>query len=169
MRSGFEATTKNTYTLVRQILDPRRTHLAPYERGAFTGGGGVSDIQVGQKLGWTNKGDSGQGMLLVSITRPSPGRKPVVNGPTAMGLCAGNFAELDSPCTRKIIAGRQVWYAEQSDGGYVIDYVQGDGEIASIIMDPLFGNNTTVALRSMKITPSKAVKLLADPRLDVVG
>ena len=86
-----------------------------------------------------------------------------------MGLCAGTFSNLETPCSRKTIEGRQVWYAAQPDGSFVMDYVQGDGEIASIIKDPIFGNNTTITLRSMKLTPAQAVELLADPRLDVVG
>jgi hypothetical protein len=108
-------------------------------------------------------------MLLASVSRPLPHKKVKINGPSGMGQCAGYFADVPQPCKQRTIGGRKVWYADLPNGAFVMDYVQPDGEIASIVKDPLFGNNTTITLRSMKVSPAQAVELLSDQRLDLVG
>lgn len=167
--TAFSATTKNTYDLVSEHLDPTRAHLGRYEAIGFTGGGAGDSLQIGQKLSWKVKGQPGEGMLLVSVSRPFPNKKVKINGPSGMGQCPGYFLDVKGPCRQRTIGGHKVWYADLPNGGFVMDYEQPDGEIASIVKDPLFGNNTTVALRSMKVSPSQAIELLSDRRLDVLG
>lgn len=166
--TAFAATTRNTYDLVRVQLDPERQHLGAYDRSAFTGGsGGSGGVEIGQKLSWTVKGQSGEGMLLVAVTRLPPGKQAVTSGDDRDGLCAGSFG--DASCAPATVDGHRVFLDRQSGGGFVVDYVQPDGEIASALVDPLFGNNTDVPLSRMGITLSDVVALLTDPDLDVIG
>jgi hypothetical protein len=162
----FQATTKHTYNLVRAHLDPHGRHLDPYSAG-FSGGGGRRSIQVGQKLGWSVTGEQGQGMLLVSVTRMAPGVEPRTAGDERDGLCAGS--SVDATCRPDTVDGRKVSVARLPGGGYVVDYLQPDGEVASAWVDPLFGNNTSIPLKSIDVPLEDVVGLLADPQLDVIG
>ena len=163
----FVATRRNAWTLTRAHLDPRHAHLEKFETDAFTGGGGGDAAEIGQKVGWPSPGQSGEAMLLVSITRIAPGGKPVLSGDDAMGLCSGTFTD-EVACKSTTIGGHKVRYAE-SGGAFVMDLLQTDGEIASIYVDPVFGNNTDIPVENLGITPAEAADLLADPALDVLG
>lgn len=163
----FSATTKNTYDLVRQHLDPDGDHLGPYAKDSFAGGGGAHGVELGQKLSWKVKGEPGEGMLLVSVSRATPGERLDTTGVERDGLCSGTFA--DGSCRAETVDGRSVWIDRRSDGGFVVDYLQADGELAGAWVDPVFANNTDVPLKKMGVSLAAVLDLLADPDLDVVG
>ena len=163
----FRATTRNSWEVAVRHLDPSRKHLADYEPAAFTGGGGEG-IQVGQKLGWTVSGDPGEGMVQLAVTRLEPGADPRLGRAEDAGLCTVDVIQ-EEGCRRTTIAGVEVYLGTTADGGFVMDHRQADGEVASVIVTPLFANNTEVPLRSMGVTRAAAAELLADPALDVVG
>ena len=165
----FRATTRNSWDLAVRHLDPSQQHLAGYEPFAFTGGGaGSGGIQVGQKVGWTVKGDPGEGMVQLAVSRLEPGGDPRLGRDESAGLCSVDVIQ-EEGCRRTTVAGVEVYLGTTADGGFVMDRVQTDGEVASIIVTPLFANNTEVPLRSMGVTRAAAAELLADPELDVVG
>ncbi|WP_375429696.1 hypothetical protein [uncultured Friedmanniella sp.] len=163
----FSATTRNTYDLVRQHLDPDGDHLGPYAKDSFAGGGGAHGVELGQKLSWKVKGEPGEGMLLVSVSRATPGERLDTTGAERDGLCSGTFA--DGSCRAETVDGRSVWIDRRSDGGFVVDYLQADGELAGAWVDPVFANNTDVPLKKMGVSLAAVLDLLADPDLDVVG
>ena len=166
----FRATTKNSWRLAVRHLDPSRDHLGDYEVDNFSGGSGEAGVEIGQKIGWTVRGDRGEGMVQLAVTRAAPGVVPRL-GPghdDAVGFCNDTYLPAKA-CRRTTVAGVAVYLAKTSDGGFVMDRRQEDGEVASIVVSPLFGNNTSVALHSMGITTTAAAGLLDDPALDVVG
>lgn len=163
----FRATTRNSWEVAVRHLDPRRQHLGDYEPSAFTGGedGG---IQVGQKLGWTVQGDPGEGMVQLAVTHLEPGTEARLGRDESAGLCTTEVIEGEG-CRRTTVAGTEVYLGANVDGGFVMDHLQQDGEVASVVVTRLFANNTDVPLRSMSVTRVAAAELLADPDLDVVG
>jgi hypothetical protein len=167
----FRDTTRNSWRLAARHLDPSRDHLADYDPSAFTGGGGGGDgIEVGQKLGWTVHGERGEGMVQLAVTRPGPGTKPHLGSgrDNADGFCNDAYLPKGA-CRPTTVAGIKVYLGKTPDGGFVMDRLQGDGEVASIIVSPVFGNNTSVGLHAMHVTPAAAAALLDDHALDVVG
>ena len=167
----FHATTRNSWELARRHLDRSGEHLDDYEAFAFTGGaGGGGGLQVGQKLGWSVRGERGEGMVQLAVTRAEPGEKLRLGSgrDDSEGFCNDLYLSGET-CRRTTVAGIDVYTATTSDGGFVMDRRQDDGEVASILVSPVFANNTDVALRTMRITPAAAAALLDDPALDVIG
>ncbi len=165
----FHVTTRNSWRLAVRHLDPSRDHLGSYEAFAFTGGSsGAGGLEVGQKLSWSVRGDRGEGMVQLAVTRLDPGTTSRLGHPDAAGFCNDLYVPAGT-CRRTTVAGVEVYLGKTPDGGFVMDRLQGDGEVASIIVSPVFGNNTTVSLRSLDITPAAAAALLNDRDLDVIG
>ena len=167
----FHTTTENSWRLAVEHLDPSRDHLADYEAFAFTGGSsGGEGIQVGQKIGWTVHGERGEGVVQLAVSRLGPGTSARLGSghDDADGFCNDAYLP-EQTCRRTTVAGVAVYAARTPDGGFVMDRLQDDGEVASIIVSPLFGNNTSVPLHTMHVTPEAAAALLDDPGLDVVG
>lgn len=109
-------------------------------------------------------------MVQLAVTRLAPGAKARLGSghDDAEGFC--NDAYLgEGACRRTTVAGIDVYLGTTSDDGFVMDRRQADGEVASIMVSPVFANNSSVALRAMDITPAAAAALLDDPALDVVG
>ena len=103
----FHATTRNSWKLARRHLDPSGEHLDDYEVFAFTGGaGGGGGLQVGQKLGWSVRGERGEGMVQLAVTRAEPGEKLHLGSgrDDSEGFCNDLYLSGET-CRRTTVAG----------------------------------------------------------------
>ncbi len=83
------------------------------------------------------------------------------------GLCHTTLG--DASCKPATVDGHQVFLDQRADGGFVVDYVQPDGELASAWVGPLFGDEAPLPPRKMDISLTTVMALLTDPDLDIVG
>lgn len=136
------------YHLAQDLLDPDGGHLN-YDTSSLQGGGNAHGQSLGIKLGWSVKGDTGEGMVQVAIA--SPGAAGL------LGPCA-----YFGPCRDVTVPGHgQVRISGDPDSGdgYAVQLTQADGEEVSIVVDPLFGNNS--------LTPTSADLVGLDQVLDL--
>ena len=63
----FKAWRNDLYATARSVLDPSGTHLT-YSSKNLTGGSDGQGVELGIKLGWTQPGQSGEGMVQVTVT-----------------------------------------------------------------------------------------------------
>jgi len=119
------------YRLAQDVLDPKGGHLN-YDTQSLQGGSSGKGYSYGIKLGWSAQGDSGEGLIALAIA--SPGATGLVSPCGYTGPC--REVEVSGHGTIRI-AG------DPDDGeGYAVLLTQADGEEVSVVVDPLFGNNS---------------------------
>ncbi|MET7276799.1 hypothetical protein ABZS29_01105 [Kribbella sp. NPDC005582] len=145
--------------LMFKHFDPQKKHLN------FTTGPFDIDTTIGRhgtqrKVGWNTKGDKGQGMFLIELSRSAK----------AADSTCGSFSQFESkpvkcqsvtlPNGRPAMLGRQGRMIEFS-------YLQPDGEFVYVGVDPVFRNNTTIASADMAVTNEQLFAFATDPALNL--
>ena len=119
--------------VLAEHLDPQGRHLEVLtedNQNEQIGGGEGGIVSLGAKLGWSNDGEEGLGMVQVSVS----------NGwRNADWWCDG-----EGWTCRQLTADGRVRIAEQ-DGARRVGVEHPDGEVVVITLDPLFGNNSLVS------------------------
>lgn len=139
--------------VLAEHLDPRREHLQPYTRRTANAQSG--DGYLGTRFGWANPGEEGLGMLVVGIARSRSG-------------------SWDSPCVTGQVTCRDV----RGPGGVAarvgtsgstttVELEQTDGDVITLTLDLLFGNNSLVPVSGADVTPEQLMEAAADERLDL--
>jgi hypothetical protein len=141
---------------VRDVLDLAGAHL-DYASDGMVAGTDDHGVSLGIKLGWTDLGSSGQGMVQVEV-----------------GTLGGDDEELCGSvglsCPRTVqVGGATMRVGEGDRGSFVVVHRQADGERVLVLVDPLFGNNSRVPVTDMAVTKQDVYRLVQDDRLDLPG
>jgi hypothetical protein len=150
--SGFDTLMKS---LLVKHLDPTKKHL-DFNVGPFIIGSDVGAHGTARKVGWNVAGDKGQGMLYVSLF------------PYAKGgdVCGGDDQPVPACHQITLTNGRTAMFGRKGKAAQ-LSYVQPDGETAFLAIDPLFGNNTTIPVKTLDITDDQMIAWATDPKLNL--
>ena len=145
------------YDIVADHLDASKKYLN-YDTNNLQSIGGGQDSQrsLGIKLGWSVPGQAGEGMVQISVSN--------ITGPDAdpCGLYSGTTCKpVDLP------GGGSAQLGQAADGTFEVAFRQPDGEKVGVIVDPLFGNNSTVAVDDMAISKQDVYALVQDTRISL--
>lgn len=143
------------FALARQHLDPAHERLN-YDTQSLQSGTDGSDRMYGIKLGWQQPGESGEGMVQLGVSDPG-----------AAGLLrCGQVA----PCKPVHVAGFG-WVRLGGDprgpSGYEVVVRQHDGEVAQVLVTPLFGNDSLIETRAHLPGLDQVLALAEDPRFNL--
>lgn len=140
--------------VLAENLDPGRAHLQEVTRTNWNVQGGTA---YGSKYGWANAGESGLGMLQLSIS------------------AAKDVEEIDSPCTWEGIpcpevpapAGAERVQVGHDGGRTMVVVERTDGQAVALTFDPLFGNNSLTPVSGSALTADDLVAAALDLRLTI--
>lgn len=130
--------------VLAEHLDPDGTHLQKRPDNLQSGGG------LGTKLGWTEPGQEGLGMVQVFV---GPGWN------SFLGADCGSRGA----CRKRTVDGIEATVIEWNGATTVL--VHGDDGPVAITVDSLFGNNSLVPAEGMDIPLADLVRAAADDRL----
>ena len=145
------------HALAIQHLDPSEKHIN-YRTNSLQGGeGDDGSISMGIKLGWKESGDEGEGLVAISVaSKGSPGLLDPCNQ--------------YGPCETTTLPGHDAFKLSgdpDSGAGYVVRVTQADGEQVQIVVDPVFGNNTTVPTGAPLPSLEQVLDLAEDDNLSL--
>lgn len=122
------------YAATLTALDPTSQYLDHDANPDWTGGIGAANgalTSLGMKLGWKGPDDSGEGMVMVVVAE----------GPAVAQKC-GDWAGKTCHAVTLPDGGT----AEVTDGGtsgeYDVEYTAPGGRTVTVVIDPLFANNS---------------------------
>ncbi|MBB6627103.1 hypothetical protein H5V45_07195 [Nocardioides sp. KIGAM211] len=146
-------------------LDPGWDHLVKYTRANGNQQGGSAGGQVtslGSKYGWRNDGESGLGMLQVSVNAGWSG---------TYWLCGSSGAEAEGWRCHDAEAPGSARSAEVAVHDDVVEVAveHEDGQVVVLTASSLFGNNSTVGVSGLDVTEQALVGAAADERLSLPG
>lgn len=124
--------------VVASHLDPRREHL----QRVPTGYQGTGQRGFGTKLGWSNPGEDGLGLVQVLVVPGTGGRS------------SGREVEVDG-VTARVRGGAD---------DLTVSVAHPDGFVVTIGVSTLFGNNSLVPVSGIDVTGSDLVLVAADDR-----
>ena len=151
----FKAWRNDLYATARSVLDPSGTHLT-YSSQGLTSGSDSQGVGLGIKLGWTEPGRSGEGMVQVTVT--SEGGSDDEQCSTTGGFgCPGTVQ----------VGGKTMKVGTGDRGELVVLYRQPDGERAVVLVNPLFGNNSRTPVQEGFVSSRDVYRLVQDDRLDL--
>ena len=146
-RDGKELLTDWAQALA-ESLDPGGRHLDTVVTGYQGSGRGL-----GAKLGWSVPGEEGLGLVQVFV---SPSLRTQFDF----------YCSAATPC-RDVTVDGVAAQVQEMDGTTQVAVEREDGSVATVLIDPLFGNNSVVPVSGMDITVPELVRAAADPRLTV--
>jgi|1185.fasta_scaffold25528_2 hypothetical protein len=141
--------------LVAEHLDPQQQHLQKEVTGGDinTAKGCVLDA-LGTKLGWTNAGEDGLGMVVVEVT-------------TDWRTAQTNLAHGGWHPASSLPAGAARAYVADYQGGTAVAVTRSDGTTVALDAARLFGNNSVTPVTSMDVTTDELLATAADPRFQL--
>jgi hypothetical protein len=151
----FRTWRNDLYATARSVLDPSGTHLT-YSSQGLTSGSDNHGVGLGIKLGWTEPGRSGEGMVQVTVT--SEGGSDDERCSTTGGFGCPDTVQ---------VAGRTMQVGTGDRGELVVLYRQPDGERVVVLVNPLFGNNSRTPVRAGFVSRADVYRLVQDDRLDL--
>lgn len=134
--------------VLAEHLDPTGAHLDRLVTNVQGSGRGL-----GTKLGWSNDGEGGLGMVEVFV---SPSMRNQFNF----------FCDRSTPCDHVTLGGVDA-IVQEADGVTIVGVERADGSVAALQVDTLFGNNSTVAVSGIDLSKADLARTAADERLTV--
>ncbi len=144
------------FRTAQSVLDPSGTRLDYATRSLQGGSAGKGAVSIGIKLGWRVPGSPGEGMVQVQVASGG--------GPAA---ACGSMGEVCTEVVRR--DGRTFATTPGSGPRFVVSHTQPDGDVVTVLVDPLFGNDSTVGVGSTGITRADVMGLVQDDRIDLPG
>lgn len=147
-------------------LDPGWDHLVEYtkrngnQQSSTDASGQVSSL--GSKYGWRNTGESGLGMLQLTVSSGWTGLYWLC-GYTGQGDEAWDCRDLAPP------AGAVSAQVAQHEGITEVAVERADGHVVVLAVDALFGNNSTVPVSGIDLSARSLAEAAADPRIGLPG
>lgn len=154
--SPFAPWRHQLFRTVQDVLDPGGVHL-DYASDGLVGGTDEAGVSLGIKLGWTDPGAPGQGMVQVEVSTLGGGDET---------MCEN--VGLSCPQTVRV-GGAIVRVGDGERGSFVVVHRQADGDRVLVLVDPLFGNNSRVPVAHLGVTKQDVYRLVQDDRLDLPG
>jgi hypothetical protein len=142
------------FAVAQDHVDPDHARLEWTE--GFTGSSGGNVKEWGRKFGWQAPGESGQAMLYLGVG----------NIPAADRLGCGQYDYQGTrKCTTATLPNGQPAVEMSSPTRLEVHWSRPDGTYVFVIVDAVFGNNTTVASKAPLPTLAQLEQLVMDPRL----
>lgn len=152
---GYDAWTNQVFGLAGQDLDPQH-EFTSYSMNIQENQTGPH-YALGTRITWQRSGESGEGM--VDVLLASPGSPRYAGACTEFGPCR----DADSPGF-----GHYLISGDPADGkGFEVIVTQADGEIADVLVDPLYGNNALTPTEAPLPTLDQVLTLAEDPALNL--
>ena len=151
----FRTWRNDLYATARSVLDPSGTHLT-YSSQGLTSGSDGHGVGLGIKLGWSEPGRSGEGMVHVTVT--SEGGSDDEQCSTTGGFSCPDTVQ---------VGGEAMKVGTGDRGELVVLYRQSDGERAVVLVNPLFGNNSRTPVQDGFVSRRDVYRLVQDDRLDL--
>ncbi|QWZ09316.1 hypothetical protein KRR39_05895 [Nocardioides panacis] len=151
----FKAWRSELFATTRSVLDPSGTHL-DYASAGLTAGYDDQGVGLGVKLGWSRPGSPGLGLVEVEVSN---------EGGSDQDQCVslGGFG-----CPRTVDVGGTTMRVGEGDAGeFVVLHRRPDGVRVLVLVNPLFGNNSTTPVAGIGVGPRDAYRLVQDDRLDL--
>lgn len=152
--------------VLAEHLDPGWEHLVKYtkrngnQQTSTDASGELSAL--GSKYGWQNTGESGLGMLQLTVSSGWSGLYWLC-GYSGQGDEAWDCRDLRPP------AGAVSAQAAVHDGVTEVAVERADGHVVVLSVDALFGNNSTVPVSGIDLSERSLAEAAADPRLALPG
>lgn len=141
------------FVLAREHLDPAHDYLS-YDTDNMHGSGPY--LIQGIKLGWQQVADTGEGMVDVEVGSPDAAA-------SVRCLTYAPCRTVNEPGYGEIRLGGD----PQGPDGYEVILTQADGEIAHVVVNPLFANNSLTPTLAPLPSLESVLALAADSRLDL--
>jgi hypothetical protein len=142
------------FTVAQDHLDPDHTRLEWSE--GFTGGGGAGLKEFGRKFGFQIPGERGQAMVYVGVGNfPAANRQP----------CGSYDYQGSRKCTTAVLPNGLKAQVLDSSTRREVHWSRPDGTYLFVIIDAVFGNNTTIATKAPLPTLAQLEDFVMDPRL----
>lgn len=152
--------------VLAEHLDPGWQHLVKYTKrnGNQQGSTGPAGrpSSLGSKYGWRNTGESGLGMLQLTVSSGWTGLYWLC-GYTGQGDEAWDCRDLEPP------AGAVAAQVAQHDGITEVAVERADGHVVVLAVDALFGNNSRVPVSGIDLSDRSLAAAAADPRIGLPG
>jgi hypothetical protein len=143
------------FGVAQDHLDPTHARLQWSE--GFTGADGANSKEWGEKFGWQAPGERGQAMVY-------PGVGDLPAGDRVMGCGQYNY-QGSARCTTATMSNGQQAQVLNTTTRREVHWSRPDGTYVFVIVDAVFGNNTTVATKSALPTLAQLEDFVMDPRL----
>jgi hypothetical protein len=142
------------FDVAQDHFDPDHTRLEWSE--GFTGGGDAGVKEWGRKFGWQAPGDPGQAMVYLGVGN--------LAAPDRLG-CGQYDYRGTRRCTTATLPNSQKAQVLDSATRREVHWNRPDGTYVFVIVDAVFGNNTTVASKAALPTLASLEDFVMDPRL----
>lgn len=151
--------------VLAEHLDPQWDHLVKYTQAngnQQTGSNGGDTTSLGSKYGWKNAGESGLGMLQVSVSAGWSGTD---------WLCGASAATVENWSCHDVPAPGSARSAEVAvhDGVVEAAVEHQDGQVVILSASNLFANNSTVSVSGLDVSEAQLARAAADERLSLPG
>ena len=149
-------------TAVAGHLDPGRRHISGREirNLNFSGSAGAGGAEsIVEKIGWTNPGKRGLGLIAVTISNALP-----------YDCWSGGSDGPDTACTRTRHAGLAMTkVVERGEPGAHYLYRRGDGYWIEVDVDLLYGNNSQIPVSAIEVSDRQLAAVYTDTTLTIPG
>jgi len=148
----FKAWRDGLFATSKDVLDPGGHHL-DYATDSLQSGYGSAGVSLGVKLGWTNPGERGQGLVMVAVSSGDP----TGEGDPCFSVGVNCLREQTYRGVRMHL----------SDDGATVYGQRPDGLVVMVHVELQFGNNSSVGVDRMPLTEADLFTLVLDPRIDL--
>lgn len=151
---GADAFNRLLFSVAQDHVDPDHNRLQWSE--GFTGSPGGAVKEWGRKFGWQVAGERGQAMFYFGVGNiPASDRLP----------CGQYDYQGSTHCANTVLPNGQQAEVLNSATRHEVHWSRPDGTYVFVIVDAVFGNNTTVASKAPLPTVAQLQELVMDPRL----
>jgi hypothetical protein len=151
-RSPFPQWRDRIFLTTASVLDPSGGHLS-YANQGITGGWDEHGISMGIKMGWSQPGGSGEGLVQVGISSQE-------GADDALCRITAGFS-----CPRAVRVGGRTGHLGEYQGSYVVAFGRPDGERVVVLVDKKFGNESAQGVDRLGFTRDDVYRLVQDDRL----
>lgn len=146
--------------VVAEYLDPSGEHLQKRPNNEQSGGGGApDDVYLGTKLGWSNPGQDGLGMVQVGVASS----QAALDG----WWPCGAYRDQAWTCRQATDETGKTYETASSGRAEMILVRRTDGLLVVITLDALFGNNSLVPVEDFGFAAELVVAAASDPRIQL--
>jgi hypothetical protein len=151
---GAEQFNRLLFNVAQDHLDPDHSRMEWIV--GFTGGGSGAVKEWQQKFGWQIPGERGQAMVYPAVGNISEANR----------LPCGRYdPQRTRKCTTSVLPNGQPAQIFDSSTHREVHWSRPDGSYVFVIVDAVFGNNTTVATKAPLPTLGQLKDFVMDPRL----
>jgi hypothetical protein len=147
---------QDVYHLTQQVLDPDHQYTS-YDENEQASSGPGGNHSLGTRVSWSQAGDPGLGFIGVDVTTPGSDE-----GKLDCESFGGCTQQHDAQYGDYLLGGEP-----GGSDGFMVVLTQGDGEVAVVSANPLFGNNSLIATTAPLPSLEQVLALASSPDLNL--